>query len=168
LKALAEEFSAHGILVMRYDLPYREARPKGAPFPAQAARDREGVRQAAAEMRGRVGRVMAGGSSYGGRQTSMAAAEDSGMADALLLLSYPLHAPGKSDFRTGHFGELKTPAFFAHGTRDAFGSVEEMTSAVALIPARAELMMLQGAPHGLPPKIAAEVVRGFLTFVNAG
>jgi predicted alpha/beta-hydrolase family hydrolase len=96
----------------------------------------------------------------------MAAAEDSRMADALLLLSYPLHAPGKPEaLRTGHFGELKTPAFFTHGTRDAFGSVEEMKAAVGMIPARTELMIVQGAPHGLPAKAAPEIVRAVLTFL---
>jgi uncharacterized protein len=166
LKALAEAFAAQGIVVMRYDLPYREARPHGPPFPAQAAADREGVRRAVAEVRGRAGRVIAGGHSYGGRQTSMAAAEDSRMADALLFLSYPLHAPGKPQAaRSGHFSELRTPAFFVHGTKDAFGSAEEMKAAVALIPARRELMIVEGAPHGMPLKAVPEIVRRFFLFL---
>ncbi len=166
LKALAEAFAAEGITVMRYDLPYREARPHGPPFPAQAAADREGVRLAVSEMRGRVSHVIAGGHSYGGRQTSMAAAEDSRLADTLLLLSYPLHAPGKPDAaRTAHFGGLRTPAFFAHGTRDAFGSVEEMKAALAIIPARTELMIVEGAPHGLPVRVVPEIVRRLLAFL---
>lgn len=165
LKALAEHFASAGICVLRYDLPYREARPNGPPFPAQAAADREGVRRSAAEMRSRGVRVIAGGQSYGGRQTTMAASEDAKMADALLLLSYPLHAPGKPDQpRTAHFATLATPAFFAHGTRDAFGSIDEMKMALKLIPARTELMIVEGAPHGLPPRHATEIVERFLDF----
>lgn len=167
LKAIAEEFSKAGICVLRYDLPYREARPHGPPFPAQAAADREGIRRAAAEMRARGVRVIAGGQSYGGRQTTMAASEDAKMADALLLLSYPLHPPGKPDqMRTAHFASLRTPAFFAHGSRDPFGSIEEMNNAIAAIPARTELIVIEGARHGLPPSSALEIVRKFQHFLT--
>lgn len=162
LKALAEAFARAGMWVLRYDLPYREARPHGPPFPAQAARDREGVRQAVAAMRQRSKRVIAGGQSYGGRQSSMAAAEDPTLVDALLLLSYPLHPPGKPDRpRTAHFPDLHAPVFFVHGTRDPFGSVEEMRAALRLIPAPTELMIVEGAPHGVPPATAGEIVRRF-------
>jgi uncharacterized protein len=166
LKALGDAFAGSGICVLRYDLAYREARPHGPPYPAQAAADRESIRRAAAEMRARGVRVIAAGHSYGGRQTTMAASEDPAMADALLLLSYPLHPPGKPDaMRTAHFEGLKTPAFFVHGSRDAFGSSEEMKRAVALIPARTELMTIEGAQHGLPPRNAAEIVRRFDAFI---
>jgi predicted alpha/beta-hydrolase family hydrolase len=168
LKALSEAFAAQGILVMRYDLPYREARPHGPPFPAQAAADREGVRAASAEMRARAPRVIAAGHSYGGRQSSMAAAEDSRMADALLLLSYPLHPPRKPEqIRTAHFGQLRTPAFFVHGSRDPFGSAEEMTAAIAMIPARTELMLVEGAPHGLSVAAVPQIVQRFTAFLKA-
>jgi predicted alpha/beta-hydrolase family hydrolase len=167
LKALDDAFSALGMPVARYNLPYRVARPHGPPFPAQAAGDREGVRRAAAEMRGRAGRVIAGGVSYGGRQTSMAAAEDPAMADALLLLSYPLHAPGKPEqMRTGHFKDLRTPAFFVHGSRDPFGSEEEMRASLKLIPARTELMMVAGAPHGLSVRAVPEIVERMVVFLK--
>jgi predicted alpha/beta-hydrolase family hydrolase len=165
LRALGDAFAAEGMMILRYDLPYREARPHGPPFPAQAAGDRQGIRAAVAEMRGRAKRVIAGGHSYGGRQTSMAAAEDSRMADALLLLSYPLHPPRKPEqMRTAHFGQLRTPAFFVHGSRDPFGSVEEMRAAVAMIPARTELMIVEGAPHGLAVKAVPQIVERFGAF----
>jgi hypothetical protein len=67
-------------------------------------------------MRGLVsGRVILGGHSYGGRQASMLAAEDGAIADALLLLSYPLHPPEK--LRTEHFGRLHTPTLFVQGAK---------------------------------------------------
>jgi len=167
LRALGEAFADAGMLVLRYDLAYREARPHGSPFPANAARDRESIQKAAETMRTRASRVIAGGHSYGGRQTSMVAAENPAMADALLLLSYPLHPPGKAHQpRTDHFAQLRTPAFFAHGTRDPFGSVEEMRAALKLVAARTELLVIEGAPHGVPPRNAAEIVKRFCAFVG--
>jgi len=154
--------------VLRYDLPYRQQRPHGPPFPAQAARDREGIAQAAKALREIAsGRVFLSGSSYGGRQSTMAAAENPKLADALLLLSYPLHAPGKPDQpRTDHFAKLHTPALFLHGTRDPFGSIDELESALKLIPARTELISVEGARHGLAPTISSLVVARFGEFLT--
>jgi predicted alpha/beta-hydrolase family hydrolase len=167
LKALGDGFAAQGMVVMRYDLPYREARPHGPPFPAQAAADREGIRAAVSEMRSRARRVIAAGHSYGGRQSSMAAAEDSRMVEALLLLSYPLHPPRKPEqMRTTHFSELRTPAFFVHGSRDPFGSVLEMEAALSMIPARTELMIVEGAPHGLSVGAVPRIVQRFCAFLR--
>jgi predicted alpha/beta-hydrolase family hydrolase len=166
LHAFADAMCEAGLWVLRYDLPYRQARPKGPPFPAQAARDREGVRAAAQTLREFAsGRIYLGGSSYGGRQTSMAAAEDPALADALLLLSYPLHPPGKANqLRTEHFVKLRTPVMFAHGTRDSFGTIEELTAALTLIASRAELLPIEGAPHGLPASAAKLVTSRFVAF----
>ena len=67
----------------------------------------------------------------------MLAAEMPDLIDGLLLLSYPLHPPGKpQQFRTAHFPKLNMPALFVHGSRDPFGSFEELKSALALIPRR--------------------------------
>ena len=97
-------------------------------------------------MRGLVqGRVFLGGHSYGGRQSTMLAAEEPGLVDGLLLLSYPLHPPGKpAQLRTAHFPALRTPAVFIHGTKDEFGSIEEMRAALELIPAHVELVPVEG------------------------
>jgi predicted alpha/beta-hydrolase family hydrolase len=151
LVKLARAFADNGHLVLRYDLPFRVARAGGPPMPAAAARDREGVAAAIDAARKMVGgRVIAGGHSYGGRQTSMLAAERPGAADALLLLSYPLHPPKKPDQkRTAHLPDLRTPALFVHGTADGFGSPEELREAMALIPARTDLLVVEGAGHDL-------------------
>src|SRR5262245_24603842 len=74
LVTLAEDFAANGWIVLRYDLAFRHARPRGSPFPAQAGADREGIRTAAAELRKLWdGWLILGGHSYGGRQSSMLA-----------------------------------------------------------------------------------------------
>jgi uncharacterized protein len=167
MKAIAEAFANDGMWVLRFDLPYRQERPHGPPFPAQAARDREGIRRAADALRELATRhIYLGGHSYGGRQATMAAAESPELANGLLLLSYPLHPPRKPvQLRTGHFGQVQTPALFVHGTRDPFGSIAEMQAALAAIPARTELIVVEGAPHGLPPKIAASLPHQFSAFL---
>ena len=82
LVALGEAFAERGVTVVRYDLPYRQASRTAPPRPAGAARDREGLREAVASMRASVsGRVFLGGHSYGGRQASILAASEPGLAD---------------------------------------------------------------------------------------
>jgi predicted alpha/beta-hydrolase family hydrolase len=168
LIAVADAFCAAGVYVTRYDLPFRRRRPFGPPSPATSAADRAGLREAVEAMRAMVpGPVFLGGHSYGGRQATMLAAEEPELAARLLLLSYPLHPPKKPEqLRTAHFPALRTPAMFIHGTRDDFGSVEEMAAALQLIPARTSLVPIQGAGHDLRGgKFDAEhlVVRPFLS-----
>jgi hypothetical protein len=151
LIAVASELARFGIVVRRYNLPFRQARTSGPPRPADAERDRAGLREALTALRRDFpGPVFAGGHSYGGRQASMLAAEDPGVCDGLLLQSYPLHPPGKpNQLRTAHLPSITKPVLFAHGTRDPFGSIEELRRAMALIRARTELYIVEGAGHDL-------------------
>ena len=151
LVRLARAFEESGYTVLRYDLPYRRERPKGPPFPAGAARDREGIEHAAhAARKLATGRLVLGGHSYGGRQSAMVAASRSEIADRLLLLSYPLHPPkDPANKRTAFFPDLRIPALFVHGTRDPFASLEELRDAMALIPSRTDLLPVEGAAHDL-------------------
>ncbi len=72
------------------------------------------------------------------------------VVDGLLLLSYPLHPPRKpTQLRTQHLPKLQTPALFVHGTRDPFGSIEEMEAAIKLIPSKVKLLPVDGAGHDL-------------------
>ena len=151
LVASAEAFAAVGMTVLRCDLPFRQRRPKGPPSPAGAAADRAGLRAALDSLRELVpGRVFLGGQSYGGRQASMLLAEQPSLAAGLLLLSYPLHPPGKPErLRTEHFPRLSIPALFVHGTADPFGSIAELRAAVSLIPASTQLIPIEPAGHDL-------------------
>jgi predicted alpha/beta-hydrolase family hydrolase len=80
----------------------------------------------------------------------MLAASEPKLVDALLLLSYPLHPPRRpTELRTAHLSSLRTTAQFVHGTRDGFGSIEEITEALKLIPARTRLLAIDGAGHEL-------------------
>ena len=97
-----------------------------------------------------LGTVYLGGHSYGGRQASMLAAEEPELADALLLLSYPLHPPAKAaKLRTDHFPDLRTRTVFVHGTSDPFGTISEMEKARTIIPAETTLMVIEKAGHDL-------------------
>lgn len=150
LIGLAEIFCAAGFTVLRCDLPYRQSRSFGPPGPGEAARDRAGLKNALAAMNRFSARLFLGGHSYGGRQSSMLAAERRDLATALLLLSYPLHPPRKPDQqRTQHLPDLRTPALFVSGTRDPFGSIAELTQALKIIPAKTNLLAIEGAGHDL-------------------
>jgi len=173
LVALAAAFCDAGWSVLRCDLPFRQARPQGPPPRGSAERDQQGLAAAVAAMRRQTaGRVFLGGHSYGGRQASMLAAAKAGVVERLLLLSYPLHPPRRPDeLRTAHFPQLETPALFVHGTRDGFGSIDEMTAALKLIPARTELVAIQSAGHELLTKKNREelpgmIVKAFCAFAD--
>jgi predicted alpha/beta-hydrolase family hydrolase len=151
LVALSETFAGRGYVVLRCDLPFRQERRTGPPFPGNAERDRAGLGNAVAVLRKMVaGRIFLGGHSYGGRQSTILCATEPELVSGLLLLSYPLHPPRKPEqLRVQHLTSLRAPSLFVHGTRDPFGSIEEMTNALRLIPAKTELMKVEGAGHDL-------------------
>jgi uncharacterized protein len=150
LIALAGTFCAAGFTVLRCDLPYRQSRSFGPPGPGDAARDRAGLKNALASMNKFSARLFLGGHSYGGRQSSMLAADEPSLFAALLLLSYPLHPPRKPEQqRTQHLPDLRTPALFVSGTRDPFGSIAEIEQALKMIPAKTRLLAIEGAGHDL-------------------
>lgn len=155
LVSVCTAFAEAGVAALRIDLPFRVA---GDKMPRNQERDRSGIQAAVAFLR-RGGRVFAGGHSYGGRMASILAAEAPDVAEGLLLLSYPLHPPRKPEqMRTAHFPALGTPCLFVHGSRDPFGSPEEMRAA---IPAHARFLLIEKAGHELKPVLtdASEVVR---------
>jgi uncharacterized protein len=152
LTVIDRALTAAAVTVVRFNLPYRDKRPTGPPRQGEDLEARVAIRErvdrARSEHPGRP--VIAGGHSYGGRQTSMLAAENTALLDGLFLLSYPLHPPRKGDqLRTAHFPAVRTPALFVQGTRDPFGSPDEIRSALELIPGRKQLLLLDRAGHEL-------------------
>ena len=173
LISLAGAFCASGLTVLRCDLPFRQSRPSGPPPRGSAERDQQGLAAAVASVRPQSsGRVFLGGHSYGGRQASMLAADQPGLVDALLLLSYPLHPPQRpNELRTVHFPHLQTPALFVSGARDGFGSTEELLAALKAIPARNELLTVPSAGHELLNKrnrdeLPGKIVVAFQSFAT--
>ncbi len=151
LLALAEAFADAGFAVLRCNLPFRQQRSYGPPRPAEAETDRRGLASAVGVLAKHVEeQVFLGGHSYGGRQATMLCTAEPQLTSGLLLLSYPLHPPRRPEkARAQHLPNLRTPALFVHGTRDPFGSIEEMTEALSIIPARTQLLPVQGAGHDL-------------------
>src|SRR5262249_25661473 len=107
LQQVCDEWALRGWLAVRYNLPYRRRRPTGPPAGSGAA-DRAGIVEASTLCRGVAGGpLIAGGHSYGGRQTSMVVAERAAQVDVLTLFSYPVHPPGKPErMRTEHLPDI--------------------------------------------------------------
>jgi uncharacterized protein len=153
LVALDEALTAKGIVVERMDFPYRRAgrrAPDRPPVLLQAVRD--GAAELAARAKAKPASIALGGRSMGGRICSMAVA-DGLPAAALVLISYPLHPPGKPDqLRIDHFPSLEVPCLFVSGTRDAFGTPDELTKATKTIKGAVTHVWIEGGDHGLRRK----------------
>jgi predicted alpha/beta-hydrolase family hydrolase len=156
--------------VDRLDFPYRLA---GRRRPDPESVLLETVRSRARALARRLGvggsALLLGGRSMGGRMCSQAVA--GGLeAAALVLVSYPLHPPGRPErLRTGHFPALAVPCLFVSGTHDAFGTPEELTAATAAIPGPVSHVWLEGGGHGLRGRdreVAAAVVRWLTELVS--
>jgi predicted alpha/beta-hydrolase family hydrolase len=105
-----------------------------------------------------------GGRSMGGRICALAVAEGV-PARGLVLISYPLHPPGRPDrMRTEHFPALKVPCLFVSGTRDTFGSPQELEEATSAIPGPVTHHWIEGGNHGLrgTDKEVAETVAAWI------
>jgi len=155
LVALDEALTAAGFGVSRIDFPYRLAGRRAPDRPPVLI---EAVRQGAGDLAAALGvpprRLALGGRSMGGRMCSMAVAEGLAAA-ALVLVSYPLHPPGRPErSRTEHFPNLEVPCLFVSGTRDAFGTPEELTTATGAIPGPVTHRWIEGGDHGLRGKDA--------------
>jgi len=150
LVAIDAAVAAAGVAVDRIDFPYRLAGRRAPDKPAVLI---GAVVDAAHALADRLGcaqdRIALGGRSLGGRMCSMAVAEGLAAA-ALVLVSYPLHPPGKPDrLRTEHFPALTVPCLFVSGTRDAFGTPAELEQATRTIPGAVTHVWLEGGDHGL-------------------
>jgi predicted alpha/beta-hydrolase family hydrolase len=138
--------------VHRMDFPYRKAgrkAPDRAPVAVAAVVEEAATAVASAGVD--PSRLVLGGRSFGGRMCSMAVAEGLPAA-GLVLLSYPLHPPGKPDkLRVEHFGALDLPCLFVSGEKDPFGSPAELQEATAAVPGPVTFVWL---PGGHDPKNA--------------
>ena len=153
LQQVCDKWAQRGWLAVRYNLPYRRRRPTGPPS-GSAATDRAGIVEAITVCRGLAdGPLIAGGHSYGGRQTSMVVAGAEAPVDVLTLFSYPVHPPGKPErARTEHLPDITVPTVFTHGTSDPFGTLAELRAAATRISAPTEVVEIAGARHNLRSK----------------
>ena len=144
---VSRAFEARGISVVRFNFPYKEA-GKSVPdkAPILEAHFAKVWKDASAK-----GPMIAAGKSMGGRIASQVAAADGfdPAPAALIFFGYPLHPPGKpAQRRDAHLPKIKVPMLFLHGTRDPFGTPDEMTSLTASLPT-AKLHIVDGGDHSL-------------------
>ena len=158
LLAMDDALAAEGIAVERIDLP--SSRP--------GARVLDAIGRAAVALAERAGippaRVVLGGRSFGGRMCSVAVA-DGLPALGLVLVSYPLHPPGRPDDpRVEHLPRLDVPCLFVSGTRDAFATVAELEAAATAIGGPVTHVWIEGGDHGLRgrDRPVAEAVRDWV------
>lgn len=168
LVAIDDALAGVGIRTERVDFPYHLAgrRAPDRP-PVLTATVVDSARSLADELGVEVDRIAVGGRSMGGRMCSMAVA-DGLSAAALVLLSYPLHPPGRPDrMRTDHFGAIDVPCLFLSGTRDNFGTPAELEAATAAIAGPVTHRWIENGDHGLRRKDAevAEIVRDWVTSI---
>jgi uncharacterized protein len=149
-----------GVTVGRVDFPYRKA---GRRAPDKAPVAVAHLREEAAALVERAGvapgQLVLGGRSFGGRMCSMAVAEGLPAA-GLVLLSYPLHPPGKpANLRVEHFGDIKVPVLVVSGEKDPFGSPAEFDEHLAAIAGPVTTVWLRGGhdPRNQDPVIAETV-----------
>jgi predicted alpha/beta-hydrolase family hydrolase len=145
LVAIDDEVSRLGVAVERVEFPGRTA-GKRRPDPPEVCV--QTIRSATVELAEGLGvptsRIAIGGRSMGGRMCSLAVAEGLEVA-ALVLISYPLHLPGKPDrLRTDHFPDLHVPCLFVSGRRDAFGTPAELEGETAAVPGAVTLVVIDG------------------------
>ena len=150
---VARRMGERGVHVVRFEFPYMAARREGG---RRGAPDRQPVlldtwRQLI-ERHGGGAKVAIGGKSMGGRMASMVADEMN--VRTLVCFGYPFHPPGKlSELRTAHLESLQTPTLIVQGTRDPFGTREEVASYPLGSSIRIE--WLEDGDHSFKPRKAS-------------
>ena len=149
MQALAEAFAEEGLRVARFEFSYMAARRQGTRKPPPKAETLIPEYRAAVAALGVRGQFIIGGKSMGGRIASMIA--DETQADGLLCIGYPFHPVGKPEqLRTAHLKELRKPTLIAQGTRDPFGTRDEVAT-YDLSPA-IQILWMEDGDHDLRPR----------------
>ena len=161
MAAAAKALAAAGFRVARFEFAYMAARRYGHRKPPPRADTVNPEYVAAVEALGAKGALIIGGKSMGGRVASMVADElhAAGKIAGLLCLGYPFHPPAKpTQLRTKHLADLRTPALICQGTRDEFGTREEVAGYT--LSDQIEILWLEDGDHDLKPR---KSVSGFST-----
>ena len=139
-RRLAEQ----GLTAVRFQFPYMEAGRRGPDPPARLEKTWRAV---VAAIRKEDRRLVIGGRSMGGRIASQVVAQGTAV-DGLALFAYPLHPPGKRDqWRDQHLPSIGVPTLFCSGTRDTFGTPQELQLAASKV-LESTIHFLEGANHG--------------------
>ena len=153
MTATAKALAAAGFRVARFEFAYMAARRQGARKPPPRAESVQPEYLAAIAALGAKDKLIIGGKSMGGRVASMIAdtMHREGKIAGLLCLGYPFHPPEKpQQLRTAHLADLKTPTLIVQGTRDPFGTPDEV--ATYKLSKAIELLWLEDGDHDLKPR----------------
>ena len=168
LRDVGAALISSSVATLRFNLPYRDA---GRRAPGSQAQSEDGYRAVASEARRQGVPLLCGGKSYGGRIATHIVS-DGFDVDGLVLLSYPLHAPGRPDkLRDAHLAGIRLPMLFVQGTRDPFATPDLLQTTVDGL-ASAELVWIEGGDHSLNvkgrkrPDVVDEVVSALGRFLD--
>ncbi len=149
LVGLASVLADLGVTTVRVNLPHHEAgarAPRADRSVGPFGRIFDAVREEVAP----GATWLAGGKSYGGRVATLASAERVVRTGGLILHGYPLHPPGKPDrLRVEHWPQVPVNTLFLQGSRDAFGTADEIEAHVTKLPRRATVLRVDGGDHSL-------------------
>lgn len=153
MSEVARQMGERGVHVVRFEFPYMAARREGG---KRGAPDRQPVLldtwRRLIEEHGGGAKVAIGGKSMGGRMASLVA--DEMQVRALVCFGYPFHPPGNlSQLRTAHLESLRTPTLIVQGTRDPFGTREEVAGYALSSAIRVE--WLEDGDHSFKPRKAS-------------
>jgi hypothetical protein len=155
--SFAEALAARGIDLVTFNFSYSE-RGRRVPDPNSKLEAcwRAVIETVRGRRRSHRDKLAIGGKSMGGRIASQVAAGGVGELAGLVFLGYPLHPPGRRDrFRTAHLPAVKAPMLFVQGSRDPFGTPDELRPIIAGLPSATELYVVEGGDHSFKvPKSA--------------
>lgn len=149
LKGLAMVLADLGVSAVRVNLPHHEAGTR-APRADRSVGPFSRIFDAVREEVAPEATWLAGGKSYGGRVATLASADGAVRTGGLILHGYPLHPPGKPDqLRVEHWPQVPVKTLFLQGSRDTFGTADEVEAHVTKLPRRATVVRVEGGDHSL-------------------
>src|SRR3954468_2009886 len=149
MRMAAEGLAARSLDAMTFNFLYKEQK-RGAPDPKAKleACYRAVIDAARKQKKLKDNKLVIGGKSMGGRIASQIAAENAEGIDGLVYLGYPLHPPGRLDkMRDEHLPQMKAPMLFVQGSRDAFGTEDEIKAIIKKHRLAAELYVVTSGDH---------------------
>jgi uncharacterized protein len=155
--SFASGLAARGIDIMTFNFLYREqGRRIPDPNDKLEACWRAVIEAVRGQMESSRDTLAIGGKSMGGRIASQVAAAAIGDLAGLVFLGYPLHPPGRPDrLRAAHLSRIKAPVLFVQGSRDAFGTPDELRPILAQLEPPADLYVVEGGDHSFKvPKMS--------------
>jgi predicted alpha/beta-hydrolase family hydrolase len=168
MRLFARGLAARGLDVLTFNFIYSEQSRSGPDPKARLESCYQAVIEIALSLKKLKGNKLAiGGKSMGGRIASQVAADDALIGTArkeligLVFFGYPLHPPGRPDqLRDKHLKDVRTRMLFVQGTRDGFGTPEELREVIKRLRLPATLHLIEGGDHSFKVPKSLKVPQG--------